>query len=79
MVIPTLEQFTTIMTDLGIGIDTSVVCFDNERSIYAAWVAYLLHQFGVREVLILNGRYRLPTVVEPKGTLFKFKPFISIN
>ncbi len=54
----TPEQFADMCARLGIGDETSVVCYDNGRSVTAARLWWALNTYGHTDVRILNGGWR---------------------
>ncbi len=56
---PGLDQFTTRMKELGVGLDKPVVCYDNRDWRWAARTAWLLEVYGHSDVSILSERVEL--------------------
>ena len=52
------QKFAEMMESLGIGDDTTVVAYDNSRSLYAGRLWWALSYYGHRNVKVLNGGWR---------------------
>lgn len=52
------QKFAEMMEALGIGDDTTVVAYDNSRSLYAGRLWWALSYYGHRNVKVLNGGWR---------------------
>ena len=52
------EKFAEMAESLGIGDDTTVVTYDNSRSLYAGRLWWALRYYGHHEVKVLNGGWR---------------------
>lgn len=53
--LPHLSVFIQRMTDLGVGLDSEVVCYDGQGTEWAARAASVLSLFGHRNLAILSG------------------------
>ena len=51
-------KFAEMMESLGIGDDTTVVTYDNSRSLYAGRLWWALRYYGQKDVKVLNGGWR---------------------
>ena len=51
-------KFAEMMESLGIGDDTTVVSYDNSRSLYAGRLWWALRYYGHKDVKVLNGGWR---------------------
>lgn len=73
---PSVQQFTDRMKELGIGKDTHVVTFDNTDIKWAARAAFLFDAFGHPNVQIIdsvvNDRSEIGTVKPASGTDFSY-------
>ena len=52
------EKFAQMMEPLGIGDGTTVITYDNSRSLYAGRLWWTLKYYGHAEVKVLNGGWR---------------------
>jgi len=52
------DKFAVMMESLGIGDDTLVVTYDNDRSLYGARLWWALRYYGHEKVKVLNGGWR---------------------
>ena len=52
------QKFAEMMESLGIGDDTTVVAYDNSRSLYAGRLWWALSYYGHQNVRVLNGGWR---------------------
>lgn len=46
------------MKSLGVGTDSSVICYDSSQGQYAAKIACLLSSYGVKQVHVLSGSFK---------------------
>jgi thiosulfate/3-mercaptopyruvate sulfurtransferase len=53
--IATREEFSTLLSQSGIGPDTTIVLYGDNNNWFAAWAYWQLKLFGHRDVRILNG------------------------
>lgn len=53
--LPTPDEFSTMMTRLGIGDRTRVIVYDERGGIYAARLWWILNYFGHPHVALMNG------------------------
>ena len=82
------ESFAQMMESLGIGDDTTVVVYDNSRSLYAGRLWWALRYYGHVDVQVLDGGWRewvskgMPTSIKPRqtrdGARFTSKPDASL-
>ena len=82
------QKFAEMMESLGIGDDTTVVAYDNSRSLYAGRLWWALSYYGHRNVKVLNGGWRkwvsegrgigLDPSPPPTGVRFTPKPDASL-
>jgi thiosulfate/3-mercaptopyruvate sulfurtransferase len=49
------EDFSALLSESGIGADTTIVLYGDNNNWFAAWAYWQLKLFGVRDVRILNG------------------------
>jgi thiosulfate/3-mercaptopyruvate sulfurtransferase len=49
------EAFSALLSESGIGADTTIVLYGDNNNWFAAWAYWQLKLFGVRDVRILNG------------------------
>ena len=49
------EDFSALLSESGIGSDTTIVLYGDNNNWFAAWAYWQLKLFGVRDVRILNG------------------------
>jgi len=49
------EDFSALLSESGIGPDTTIVLYGDNNNWFAAWAYWQLKLFGVRDVRILNG------------------------
>lgn len=75
------EQFAAEMSEMGIGDDTLVVCYDQSGSLYAARFWWCLSYYGHDKCVVVNGGWnkwlkegRPVTYVEPQVTKTSFTP-----
>ena len=52
------QKFAEMMESLGVGDDTTVVAYDNSRSLYAGRLWWALSYYGHQNVRVLNGGWR---------------------
>ena len=52
------DKFSQLMESLGIGDDTTVVAYDNSRSLYAGRLWWALSYYGHTKVKVLDGGWR---------------------
>ena len=78
------DQFAAEMSEMGIGDDTLVVCYDQSRSLYAARFWWCLNYYGHDRCVVVNGGWnkwmqegRPVTSLEPKPTRTTFTPKIE--
>src|SRR5512139_3956830 len=52
------EDFSALLSESGIGPDTTVVLYGDNNNWFAAWAFWQLKLYGVRDVRLLNGGRR---------------------
>ncbi len=72
----------TILVELGIGMETNVVCYDLLDGIHACRAAMILVSVGIKNVQVLSGdtntwcdmknKTEIPKTPKANGTLFDF-------
>jgi thiosulfate/3-mercaptopyruvate sulfurtransferase len=55
---PPAEQFAAVMSSLGVGDGTRVVCYDAAMNMWAARLWWMLRAFGFEDAAVLNGGWR---------------------
>ena len=53
--IATRDEFSTLLSESGIGPETTIVLYGDNNNWFAAWAYWQLKLYGVRDVRILNG------------------------
>lgn len=56
--LPSPEQFTALMSAMGVGSDSTVVCYDEWENHFATRLWWLLRYYGHENVRILNGGWQ---------------------
>lgn len=79
---PTIEEIKPILVELGIGMNTNVVCYDLLDGIHACRAANILVSIGMKNVQVLSGdsstfcdmknKTEIPKPAKANGTLFDF-------
>jgi 3-mercaptopyruvate sulfurtransferase SseA len=78
---PSQDEISSILKQLGIGRDSKVICYDNENGACACRLAFLLSVVGLVDVRVLEGKFgtwnpksdqEITPSVKATGTLFDF-------